>query len=289
MLRGQQEVSREHGSGGVSDPHLLLRSAGEESSKRLWAPKEQSSISAHADVFLHVISKENHHDLCFYVWHSRLLLKGQQCMMGQDVRFIFFCCTKTIYVDNEITKLTKTFFWEKKIKKSVSVPEVKYWLFRHCDPTVWVGGESLSCSLPSTSLWDAFRESTVLKVSTVTGAIHFNQVIMVIFFSFVSLSSSCQIYAVILIRWPLAPTPAWNSPQRFVSVRPSLNEGWFHLVFRSEGQMAHCSVAPMIFILCCCFFSPKSPQNGGGGGNTKSRAFYLLLSEQISSISRYFS
>lgn len=134
--------------------------------------------------------------------------------------------------------------------------EVKYWLFRHCDPTVWVGSESLSCSLPSTS--------RIPRVSTVTGAIHFNQVIMVIFSPHLFLFLLfCQTYAVILIRWPRALTPAWNSPQRFVSVRPALNEGWFHLVFRSEGQMAHCSATPMIFILCCCFFSPKSPQNGG--------------------------
>lgn len=115
VLRGQQEVSREHGSGGVSDPHLLLCSAGEESSKRLWAPKEQSSVSAHADIFLHVISKENHDALCsLCTYHSRLLLKGQQCTMGQDVGFIFFfCCTKPIYIDNEMSKLTKSFFGKK--------------------------------------------------------------------------------------------------------------------------------------------------------------------------------
>lgn len=70
--------------------------------------------------------------LCIY--HSRLLLKGQQCTMGQDVRFIFFC-TKPNYIDNEMTKLTKSLFGKKKYI-SISVLEVKYWLFRHCDPTV---------------------------------------------------------------------------------------------------------------------------------------------------------
>lgn len=69
VLRGQQEVSREHGSGGVSDPHLVLRSAGEESSKRLWAPKRaKQRRCARRYIFLHVISKENHDALCFYVF-----------------------------------------------------------------------------------------------------------------------------------------------------------------------------------------------------------------------------
>lgn len=120
----------------------------------------------------------------------------------------------------------------------------------------------------------------MLKVSTVTGAIHFNQVIMVIFFSFVSLSSLCQIYAVILIWWPRALTPAWNSPQRFVSVRPSLSEGWFHSVFWSEGQTAHCSATPMIFVLCCCFFSPKSPQNGGGKHKKQSLLPFTVIADK---------
>lgn len=133
VLRGQQEVSREHGSGGVSDPHLVLRSAGEESSKRLWAPKRaKQRRGARRYIFLHVISKENHDALCFYV-----VIIADFCWRVSSARWVKMSGSFFFFAQNQIMLIMK---WPNEInflKKKKKKFYICAWSEVLAVPTLW--------------------------------------------------------------------------------------------------------------------------------------------------------